>query len=340
MRVKHPVRSIIDLIVHKAPVEAQLIITRRCNLSCGYCSEYDDVSPMIPLDVLKERIDALHRLKTVNIALLGGEPLMHAQLAEIVAYADRESQVSVTTNGFLITQELIGRLNQAGLRNMEVSIDSFRPDPTGYIQKCLKTVRSKLELLREHAAFDVNLNLVLCEQTRPDFKETVRQLCRYGFPVSLDLLHSATGAIEIGGEEYLSLWKHYYAEATPFSFLEEEYGERLLSGERPAWKCRAGMRFLYVDEGGKAQFCSAQRGRLGKPITEFTRAEALAHGKTFKGCEEGCSLLCHYRDSSIDNRPVQTVASMVKLFVRHAPLRKARTPLRGASTVAEPSSSA
>ncbi len=27
------------------PLLAQMVVTRRCNLSCGYCNEYDDFSP-------------------------------------------------------------------------------------------------------------------------------------------------------------------------------------------------------------------------------------------------------------------------------------------------------
>ena len=63
MRVKHPLRSAFDVFVLKAPVEAQLIVTRRCNLSCGYCSEYDNFSAPVPLETLKERID--HHSQTV-----------------------------------------------------------------------------------------------------------------------------------------------------------------------------------------------------------------------------------------------------------------------------------
>ena len=316
MRVKHPLRSAFNLVFRRAPVEAQLIVTRRCNLSCGYCSEFDKVSEMIPLKVLKKRIDVLHRLRVINIGMLGGEPLMHPQLPEIVAHGDRHSQVSVTTNGFLLTEELIHRLNEAGLSNMEVSVDSLEPDPTLYIQKTLKTVRSRLELLRRHAKFHVIINLVLCDQTKDRFKETIRTLGEMGFVVSIDLLHDSKGAVSIGSPEYLALWNHYYAEAKPFMYLEQDYGARLLKGERPKWKCQAGSRFMYVDEFGNVQFCSAQRGRLNKPILEYTRADLDEHGRNYKGCEAGCSLLCHYRDSSFDNRPVQTLISMAKLLGR------------------------
>jgi len=316
MRVKHPVRTAFRLIFLKAPVEAQLIVTRRCNLSCGYCSEYDNVSEMIPLAILKERIDALHRLRAINISLLGGEPLMHPELPEIVAYGDRGAQVSVTTNGFLLTRDLIERLNRAGLANMEVSIDSVRADRTGFIQKSLHTLEPKLRLLRQHAEFDVAVNLVLCDRTKEGFKQLLSRVNGLGFPVGVDLLHSSSGRIEIGGQDYADLWAHYYAEATPFAFLERDYGARLLRGERPRWKCRAGSRFMYVDEWGKVQFCSAQRGRLGKPIAEYTGVDARQHHKTYKGCEAGCSLLCHVRDSALDNNPFHTISDTIRQLLR------------------------
>lgn len=319
MQVRHPVRALFNILARNAPVEAQLIVTRRCNLSCGYCTEYDNVSAAIPLETLKQRIDALHRLNVVNISMLGGEPLMHPELPAVVAHADRRSQVSVTTNGFLITKDLILALNRAGLANMEVSIDSVKVDRTAYIQKCLKTIRPKLALLKEHARFDLHVNIVLCDQTKDDLMVTIRELRTLGLRVSVDLLHDSQGGIAIGGDEYLRLWESYYSEGAPFCYIEEEYGAELLKGRRPEWHCRAGSRFIYVDEFGNVQFCSAQRGRLDKPVLEYSREDLRAHGKTHKECEAGCSLLCHYRASAVDNRPLAVVSSLVRTFIQRRP---------------------
>lgn len=316
MQVRHPVRALVNILVRNAPVEAQLIVTRRCNLSCGYCTEYDNVSGMIPLEILKQRVDALHRLNVVNISLLGGEPLMHPDLPAVVAYGNRRSQVSVTTNGFLITKDLILALNGASLANMEVSIDSVKVDRTAYIQKCLKTIRPKLALLKEHAEFDLHVNIVLCDQTKDDLLATIRELQAMGLRVSIDLLHDSHGAIAIGGDEFLRLWEQYYAEAKPFCYIEQAYGADLLRGRQPQWHCRAGSRFIYVDEFGNVQFCSAQRGLLDKPVLEYTREDLRAHGKTHKGCEAGCSMLCHYRASAVDNRPLAVVSSLFRTFAR------------------------
>jgi MoaA/NifB/PqqE/SkfB family radical SAM enzyme len=312
MRVKHPFRTLLRVVAQRAPLEAQLIVTRRCNLSCGYCSEYDKVSSAIPLDVLKQRMDALHRLRVVNIALLGGEPLLHPELPEVVAYGDREAQVSVTTNGFLLSADLIGRLNASGLANMEVSIDAVTPDPTGYIQKTLKTLRPKLRLLRQFAQFDVLVNMVLCDQTRGQFEEAVLELGDLGLPFTIDLLHDASGRIAIMGEDYAELWRRFYVDRTPQALLDQEYGARLLAGERPKWRCRAGARYLYVDEFGNVQFCSAQRGRLNKPVLDYTREDIREQARAYKGCEEGCSLLCAYRAAALDNRPLGTLASALR----------------------------
>ena len=38
---------------------AHIIPTRRCNLACGYCNEYDDFSPPIQTDEMIRRIDRL-----------------------------------------------------------------------------------------------------------------------------------------------------------------------------------------------------------------------------------------------------------------------------------------
>jgi len=316
MRITHPIRTVLRILFRHAPVEAQLIVTRRCNLSCGYCTEYDQTSAFIPLELLEQRIDALHRLRVVNIALLGGEPLTHPRLPEVVRYARRHAQVSVTTNGFLLTQDLIERCNAAGLANMEVSIDALTPDGSGYIQKSLKTLRPKLDLLRRFARFDVFVNMVLCDQTRPEFAQALDEIHQLGFPATIDLLHDPRGQIAITGPDYGDLWQRHYVDRTLQAHLDQDYGADLLGGRRPGWKCRAGSRFLYVDEFGNVQFCSAQRGRLNKPIVQYTRRDLRQQSRVYKGCEAGCALLCVYRASAVDNRPLHTLAVVTKLAWR------------------------
>ncbi len=314
MRVKHPLRSAFDVFVLKAPVEAQLIVTRRCNLSCGYCSEYDNFSAPVPLETLKERIDHLHRLRVVNIALLGGEPLMHPDIVEIISYCNRKNQVSITTNGFLLKEKIIKQLNQAGLSNLQISIDALNTDETGYIQKSLKKLLPKLELLKQYATFEVHANVVLCESTKQTFKETVATIRSFGFNVSIGLIHDEQGQIQIKGDDYIKLWDEHFESGASLMKADYIYGRKLLSGEKTQWKCRSGSRYLYIDEFGLVQYCSSQRNRLNKPLAEYTVQDLKAQSEKDKECEAGCSLLCVYRGSMIDNEPQSILKEAYQTF--------------------------
>jgi molybdenum cofactor biosynthesis enzyme MoaA len=318
MHVDNPARTLWKIIVRRAPIEAQLIVTRRCNLSCGYCTEFDNHSTELPFESLCGSIDALHRLNVVYISLLGGEPLSHSRIDDIVAYARSNATVSMTTNGFLISDAIIERLNAAGLGNMQVSVDTMSADPSRYIQKTLKTLLPKLERLRRTAEFDVHVNVVLCDGSRSEFREFIARLAALGLRITVNLIHDARGAVQISGRDYIDLWDYHYSSGAPLSFGEQAYGRRLLEGDRPRWKCRAGARYLYVDEYGNAQFCSAQRGRLEKPIADYTLDDLREHARTYKGCESGCAVFCAFRASQIDNDPAVALTALVRSVSRGA----------------------
>jgi MoaA/NifB/PqqE/SkfB family radical SAM enzyme len=252
----------------------------------------------------------------VNITMLGGEPLMHPDIAELVAYAGRKSNTSVVTNGFLLRNNIIGALNAAGLNNLTVSIDTLHADPSRYIQKSLRSLRTRLERLRRLARFDVHVTAVLCESSKDDFRQLMREIEEFGFRMSVNLIHNSKGYVTIEGQPYLDLYEEFYREGKPFTYIDYEYGKQLLQGERPDWKCRAGARYLYVDEFGKVQLCASQLGRLGTPIEEYTAADLREHSRSYKDCEEGCSVGCAFRCSQVDNDKPQFVKSVLKGFVK------------------------
>lgn len=315
MQLSSPLRAVTRVLLFKAPIDAQLVVTRRCNLSCGYCTEYDSSSEPVPLEELRRRIDALHRLRAANITLLGGEPLLHPDVTEIVAYAGRRSSTSIVTNGFLLRNGLIEKLNEAGLNNLTVSVDSLHADPSRYIQKSLRSLRRRLERLKRLAQFDVHVAAVFCEGSKDEFKEFVQEINALGLRMSVNLIHDGRGRVSISGQPYLDLYEYFYRNGKPFTYLDYEYNKRLLEGETPSWKCRAGSRYLYVDEFGKVQLCASQMGRLGKPIGEYTFEDMRKQSQTQKGCEEGCSVGCAFRCSMLDNDKPRFVRALLKGYL-------------------------
>jgi MoaA/NifB/PqqE/SkfB family radical SAM enzyme len=107
------------------PIMAHIIPIRRCNLSCAYCNEYDDVSKPIPTDVMVSRIDRLANLGTSILTLSGGEPMLHPDLDDIIAAMRRRGVLAgMITNGYLLTPARVKRLNDAGLDHLQISIDN------------------------------------------------------------------------------------------------------------------------------------------------------------------------------------------------------------------------
>src|ERR1700740_3214688 len=70
----------------KHPVLVHIIPMRRCNLDCGYCNEYDQVSKPVPIEEMKRRLDYLAAMGTTIITISGGEPLMHPELEEDIRH--------------------------------------------------------------------------------------------------------------------------------------------------------------------------------------------------------------------------------------------------------------
>src|ERR1035438_8913939 len=62
------------------PILVHMIPTRRCNLSCTYCNEYDQHSDPVPVEALLRRVDRLAELRTSIVTMSGGEPLLHPDL--------------------------------------------------------------------------------------------------------------------------------------------------------------------------------------------------------------------------------------------------------------------
>lgn len=285
------------------PLLAQVVVTRRCNLACGYCNEYDDFSAPVPLADLLARVDHLASLKTASITFTGGEPLLHPELDKVIKAArDHSMIVTMITNGFKLTKSWIERLNAAGLQGMQISIDNLKPDEIS--MKSLHSVERKLGLLQQHAKFKVNVNSVLgvSGDRTQDVVTVAETAAKYGLQHSVGVLHDHTGTLKP-----LSPAQHEaYAEVTKISPSVVHtlnywlFQKNLMHGKSNDWKCRAGARYLYITEDGKVHWCSQQRGYPGIPLLEYGREDIRREYHTEKSCSPTCTLSCVHQMSMFD----------------------------------------
>jgi MoaA/NifB/PqqE/SkfB family radical SAM enzyme len=295
------------------PVLAQIIPTRRCNLSCTYCNEYDRGSDPVPLDVMRARIDKLADLGTGIITLSGGEPLLHPDVEDIIRAIRRRGAIAtIITNGYLLTPQKIRALNDAGLDSLQISIDNVAPDDVS--KKSLKVLDQKLRALAAHARFDVTVNAVVGgATTTPEDAVTIGRRAReLGFQTTVGIIHDHSGQlVPLDAQAQRVLRETLRLDRSTFSFDRyNQFQETLAAGSPYAWHCRAGSRYLYVCEDGLVHYCSQQRGRPGVPLAEYSADHLVRESQTVKTCAPYCTIGCVHRVAMIDDlreRPVETL---------------------------------
>jgi cyclic pyranopterin phosphate synthase len=108
-------------------------VTDRCDLRCVYCTPGPRRRPAAePLsdDEILRVVRAAARLGVRRVRLTGGEPTLRRGLTRLVADiagVDSVEEVSLTTNGQRLAR-MAGELAEAGLRRVNVSLDSLRPE--------------------------------------------------------------------------------------------------------------------------------------------------------------------------------------------------------------------
>ncbi|MDE1906346.1 MAG: radical SAM protein [Rhodospirillales bacterium] len=285
------------------PLLAQMVVTRRCNLACGYCNEYDDFSAPVPLETLLKQVDHLAKLGTASLTVTGGETLLHPDLDKVIKYArDKGMIVTMITNGFKLSISWIERLNAAKLQGMQISIDNLVADDIS--MKSLSSVEGRLKLLAEHAKFNVNVNSVLGvtgERTQ-DIITIAETAAKYGFQHSVGVLHDHSGALKALSDAQMAAYKKV-TEISPSMVHTLNYKlfqRNLMQGKPNDWKCRAGARYLYITEDGKVHYCSQQRGYPAIPLLEYGLEDIKREYHTKKDCAPTCTLSCVHQMSLFD----------------------------------------
>src|SRR3989304_6120553 len=148
----------------------RISVTDRCNLRCVYCMPEEGVSLMAHRDILTyEEIYTVAKvaagLGITKIRLTGGEPLVRLGLPDLVkmlAGIETIDDISMTTNGVLLAQHAAA-LKKAGLRRVNVSLDTLKPERFNRITRCgtLEYTLAGIEAARSARLDPVKMNMVV-----------------------------------------------------------------------------------------------------------------------------------------------------------------------------------
>ncbi len=168
--------------------DLRISVTKRCNFGCVYCHD-EGLGPIDrPRAPHAEEISPAEVERLVRVArefdirsvkFTGGEPLVRDDIEDVVARTVRHHpDVSLTTNGSMLAHRAEA-LRNAGLKRVNVSIDSL--DPTafqsirhGALAPVLRGIESALHV----GLTPVKLNMVVFRATLPHIPEMIRFVSR------------------------------------------------------------------------------------------------------------------------------------------------------------------
>jgi GTP 3',8-cyclase len=110
----------------------RISITDRCNIRCFYCMPERDVefvprAEILSYEEIERFVRVAVRLGITKVRLTGGEPLLRRDLPDLVrkiVAIPGIHDLALTTNGVLL-RELAGPLYEAGLRRLNVHVDTL-----------------------------------------------------------------------------------------------------------------------------------------------------------------------------------------------------------------------
>ena len=192
-------------------------VTELCNLRCRYCMPAEGVCKKNHADMLTEdemilAVEAAASLGITKLRVTGGEPLVKKNIVSIcrrAAAVPGIDEVCLTTNGTLLP-ELAAPLKDAGVRRLNLSIDTLNPEKYAYI-----TRTGSLDDFWKgfHAALDagfekIKLNAVLIGGFNDDEIIPLAELTRQ-YPVDMRFIEMMPmcDSAEFGSEAYIPFTK-------------------------------------------------------------------------------------------------------------------------------------
>ncbi|MCX7862507.1 MAG: radical SAM protein [Bacteroidales bacterium] len=166
-----------------------LELTRRCNFACPYCSsgsnnkslweEEKNVSELV-----KYILNPAKDIGTNFIDFSGGEPFLYSHFFELLAISNQMGfKIGISTNGSLITSEIIKELKKILNNNLLISLGINSFDSKNAETRCKETsfFLEKLELLLSHGV-NVNISITMGKFNCETFANSLKHIREMSLP--------------------------------------------------------------------------------------------------------------------------------------------------------------
>lgn len=165
----------------------RISVTDRCNHRCVYCMPEEGISLKSHDDMLS--YEAIGRIAGVaaglgfdKVRLTGGEPLVRRNIEELVSMLGRIDglrDISMTTNGSLLTRKMARRLKEAGLSRINISLDTLDGSNFSEITRGgeIADVLAGIDAAIAARLDPVKINMIVSEDTTPPEISAMKKFC-------------------------------------------------------------------------------------------------------------------------------------------------------------------
>ena len=147
----------------------RISVTDRCNIRCFYCMPNENVRfkprhEILSFEEITRFVGVVTQMGVRRLRLTGGEPLVRADLARLVAQLSQLPDVedlALTTNGILLAEQAAA-LRRAGLKRLNISLDTLSEETFQHISRRpgLDRVLAGIAVAQEAGFESVRLNAI------------------------------------------------------------------------------------------------------------------------------------------------------------------------------------
>lgn len=147
----------------------RISLTDRCNLRCAYCMPPEGIqwlphNEILTIEEILAVVKAGVEVGIRKVRLTGGEPLVRRGIVDLIKRLNdipEIDDIALTTNGMLLGA-MAGDLKAAGLRRVNISLDTLNPIRFQRITRCgkLDVVLHSIDTALEYGLEPVKINTV------------------------------------------------------------------------------------------------------------------------------------------------------------------------------------
>jgi len=254
----------------RRPVLVHFEVTLRCNARCSFC-DYWKTDPSEKARELASFADAARYFNPMLVTFTGGEPTLRRDLEELVAAvsaAVRLKYVTLITHGAMLTPERGQALWDAGINQLNISLDYLdgRHDTARGIPGLTNRIFATVDGLRARGIDNIRFNTVIKDDNLDQVMPIVRRAEELGCGVNLSVYTDSKNgntAHLIGDAQYaeidalvaeiLAFKRRRRGVVTNSDYYVEQI-PRYVRGEMTE-PCLSGISTIHVDPAGFVRRC-------------------------------------------------------------------------------------